>query len=69
MSATAVQPDLLTVPEVASILRVSRAQIWRMIWSGSLPAIKLSDRAVRVSRATLDQWLADRPPAGGRAAA
>jgi len=56
-------PDLLRVPEVAEKLRTSDAHVWRMIWSGELPAIKVGTRAVRVSRRELDAWLARRPAA------
>jgi len=56
-------PDLLRVPEVAETLRTSDAHVWRMIWSGELPAIKVGARAVRVSRRELDAWLDRRPAA------
>jgi excisionase family DNA binding protein len=58
--------SLLTVPEVAGILRVSRATVYRHVADGTLPAVRLGDSgSIRVDRDQFDQWLygacADRP--------
>ena len=50
------QPLLLTVPEVAVSLRLSRAKVYRLIYSEGLPVVHFG-RAVRVSVKALEQWL------------
>ncbi len=51
-------PDLIRVPVVATYLGVSPAQAWRLVWSGALPSVRLSERVVRVPRKDLEAWLA-----------
>jgi excisionase family DNA binding protein len=51
-------PDLIKVPAVAEYLGVSRAQAWRLVWSGELPSVRLSERVVRIERQQLERWLA-----------
>jgi excisionase family DNA binding protein len=55
-STTAERP-LLTVPEVATELGVSTRHVYRLIAEGRLPAVRLSERRLRVPRAALDAWL------------
>jgi len=50
-------PELIKVPAVAAYLGISSAQAWRLVWSGDLPSIRLSERIVRVPRRDLGQWL------------
>jgi excisionase family DNA binding protein len=57
------ETDLLRIPDVAGILQISRASAWRLVWSGDLPAVRISSRTVRVSRTALDAWIASRPAA------
>ncbi len=64
-------PALLTVPEVAARLRVSRASVYRRIAAGELPVHRLGSgpRApLRVDGAELLDWLCARhePPAHSR---
>jgi excisionase family DNA binding protein len=47
---------LLTVPEAASILRVSRNSAYELIARGEIPAIRLG-RRLRVSRAVIERLL------------
>ena len=56
-------PELIKVPVVAGFLGVSTAQAWRMVWSGDLPSIRLSERVVRVQRQELETWLASKKSA------
>lgn len=57
-------PDVLTVDELAEILRVSRWSVYERVRDGSLPALHLG-RALRFSRAAVAALLAgdagDRP--------
>ena len=50
------QALLLTIPEAAVSLRLSRAKVYRLIYSEGLPVVHFG-RAVRVSVKALEQWL------------
>ena len=52
--------ELLTVPEVADYLRVSRTTAWRWCQRGVIPAIQIG-RNWRIHRADLLELL-ERPP-------
>jgi excisionase family DNA binding protein len=44
----------LSVAEVAQTLGLSEATVYRRVWDGSLPVVRLSDRgAIRIPRAAL----------------
>ena len=47
---------LLSVPEVAALLGVSRAQIYRYVAAG-LPCVRLSDRVLRFRASDLERWV------------
>ncbi len=47
---------LLTVAEVAEILRLSRMTVYRMVNSGVLPALKVG-RSVRIPEESVDEYL------------
>ncbi len=47
---------LLTVAEVAAILRLSKMTVYRMVNSGALPALKVG-RSVRVPASAVDEYL------------
>ena len=49
---------LMTVPEAAKLLRISRNLAYELVARGEIPAIRLG-RVIRVPRGTLEQWLAD----------
>ena len=51
---------LLSVPEVAELLGVSRAQVYRFIESEGLPALRLSTRVQRFRERDIEQWLENR---------
>jgi len=48
---------LLTVDEVAEILRVSPSSVYRRIQAGELPAVKLGHRQVRIKQEDLDAYI------------
>ncbi len=50
---------LLTVGEVASIMRVSNMTVYRMIKASQLPAIRVG-KNYRVRRTDVERYLADR---------
>ena len=53
-------PDLIRVSAVAEYLQMSRAQCWRLVASGDIPSVRLSERVVRVPRQQLEAWLRDK---------
>lgn len=57
-------PHLLTVEEVAAILRTHPDCVYRMIRAKRLPAVRLG-RAVRVAREALDRWILEGGTPGG----
>ncbi len=46
---------VLTVPEAARLLRISRSLAYELVARGELPAIRLG-RAIRIRRLALDSW-------------
>ncbi len=46
---------LLTVTEVADLLRLSRGSVYHMVSQGRLPCIRLSKRCLRFSREAIAQ--------------
>lgn len=57
-SPPALQPRYLKLEDVAAYLSVSSAQVYAMVRSGDLPAIKIGGRGVwRVDRDKLDAYL------------
>ena len=47
---------LLTVPEAARVLRISRNLAYELVARGEIPAIRLG-RVIRVPRAALEEWV------------
>ena len=48
---------LLTVDEVADLLRLSRGSVYHMVSQGRLPCIRLSKRCLRFSQEAIAQVL------------
>ncbi|MEO8323742.1 MAG: helix-turn-helix domain-containing protein [Actinomycetota bacterium] len=59
MSQTQYGAELLTVGEVAGIMRVSNMTVYRLIKSGQLPAIRVG-KNYRIRRGDIDRYLNDR---------
>jgi excisionase family DNA binding protein len=53
-------PELIRVSAVAEYLQMSRAQCWRLVSSGDIPSVRLSERVVRVPRQQLEAWLREK---------
>lgn len=54
-------PRFLLLSDVAAELNVSDSQVYHMVRSGELPAIRIGGRGQwRVERAKLEQYIADR---------
>lgn len=61
------KPRLLTIDEVAARLRIHRVSVYRKVWAGELPAIKLASTgrsALRVREDELTDWIRTRPRRG-----
>lgn len=54
------QPLLLRDWEVAQLLRVSKTKAYLMMSSHEIPGVVRLGRCLRVHRATLEKWIADR---------
>jgi len=57
--ATTIKPLYLKVSQVAVLLSLSCSEVYRLIDTLDLPAIRLG-RAIRVPVAALERWLQDR---------
>lgn len=57
-TAAGIQPRFMTLEDVATYLSVSVPQVYALVRSGRLPAIKIGGRGVwRVDRGQLDTYL------------
>lgn len=50
-------PEVLTVEEVADLMRVDRKTAYAAIAEGSVPGVRRIGRCIRVSRDVLLRWL------------
>jgi excisionase family DNA binding protein len=62
------EPDLLTVPEAAKLLRISRNLAYELVARRELPCVRLG-RVIRVPRTSLDAWIASQAASGVAATA
>jgi excisionase family DNA binding protein len=65
-----VLPSVLTVEEVADLMRVDRKTAYAAIAEGGVPGVRRIGRCIRVSRDVLLRWLeqGETKPTRGRAA-
>ena len=52
-------PPVLTVEEVADLMRIDRKTAYAAIADGGVPGVRRMGRCIRVSRDVLLQWLAE----------
>jgi excisionase family DNA binding protein len=50
-------PLLLTVPELAEVLRVGRRAAYEAVARGDVPGVIRVGRALRISRAAVEAWI------------
>ncbi|MEU6415679.1 helix-turn-helix domain-containing protein [Microbispora sp. NPDC046933] len=50
-------PDMLTVPEVMAVLKVSRWTVYNLFRSGELRSVVVGVRSRRVPRAALEEYV------------
>ena len=48
--------QFLTVPEAAERLRVSPKTVYRLVWSGQLPAHRIGSQ-IRIDEQAFERWL------------
>jgi excisionase family DNA binding protein len=65
-SESTLQPLLLTIPQVAKKLGLSRAMVYVLINKEGLPVVRLG-RAVRVSATSLEKWVQEREQSSSQA--
>ncbi len=51
------EKDVLTVEEVAAILRVSKATVYRMVRERKIPALYIAGRMIRFPKESFLVWL------------
>ena len=56
-SSSASERSWLTVPEAADELRIPRTRCYELIQQGSLPAVRIGKRCIRVNRVELERFL------------
>jgi len=54
-----------TADEVAAFLSMSRRGVYKMLWAGRLPSVKLARRVVRVPWAAVRSFVADAAAVSG----
>jgi excisionase family DNA binding protein len=52
--------SLLNIAEVADRLHVSRTTAWRLISTGAIPSVKVTDSIRRVDASDLEEWISER---------
>jgi excisionase family DNA binding protein len=67
-SAPPAEAATYTVPDLACLLQCSERHIWRQLDMGRVPGLIRFGRLVRLSRRTIDAWLAAGCPADRRGA-
>lgn len=58
-------PLVLTVDEVAELLRCDRKTVYSMIEQGKLPGVRKVGRSIRIAREPLLAWLRQDAPSQG----
>ena len=58
MSEFKIEPLLVTVPEAARMLALSRSLVYEMIANGELPSVKYGGTR-RIAIATIKEWIAN----------
>ena len=51
--------ELLTVPEAAKLLRISRNLVYELIAEHQIPCVRLG-RVIRIPRKSLERWIRER---------
>jgi excisionase family DNA binding protein len=59
LDSLVVQSILMSIPEAARSLRLSRAKVYQLIAVEGLPVVRFG-RAVRVCRSSLERWVQQR---------
>ena len=51
-------PRVITVDELATLLRLERKTVYAAIQRGEIPGVQRISRSIRISRSTVEDWLA-----------
>jgi excisionase family DNA binding protein len=52
-------PEVLTVDELAALLRVDRKTVYAQIARGEIPGVRRLGKTIRISRDAVLRWLAE----------
>lgn len=52
-------PDVLTMDELAALLRVDRKTAYAAVMRGEVPGVRRLGRCIRISRDAVMRWLAE----------
>ena len=52
--------NLLTLAEVGARLGISRTSVWRLVRSGDLPSVRITETLRRVDPDDLERWIDER---------
>jgi excisionase family DNA binding protein len=67
MATTVPLRQFLTVPEAAERLRVSPKTVYRLVWAGELPALRVGSQ-IRIDEQAFEEWLLEASGNGDEAA-
>ena len=65
MSQAPVMPLTYSIPDAATALGISKEALWRRVWEGSIPSIRIGRRVV-ISRRTIALIVDGETPSIGR---
>ena len=49
--------EILTIPEVASYLKLSKAKLYYMVKRQQIPHFRIGERNVRIRKTDLEKWI------------
>ena len=61
MTKQAIEPEVITVDELASRCRIGRRQAYQLVRDGVVPGVIRLGKSIRISRQAVDRWLAGEP--------
>lgn len=54
--------DWMKVPEAAEWLQVPRTRMYELVARGEIPAVRVSERSIRINRRELERFLVEQRP-------
>ena len=60
MASMTAERELMTVAEIADVLRISAPRAYALIEEVGIPYVRLSERRIRIPRSAFEDWLTAR---------